>query len=31
MNLIIPKGIDHNLIFPNYNNQKYNLIIPKNI
>ena len=30
INLIIPKGINHNLIFPNYNNQGYNLIILKN-
>ena len=30
INLIIPKGCNHNLIFPNYNNLGYNLIIPKN-
>ena len=30
LNLIIPEGCDHNLIFPNYNNLSYNLIIVKN-
>ena len=30
INLIIPKGPNHNLIFPNYNEQNYNLIILKN-
>ena len=30
INLIIPKGCCHNIIFPNYNNLGYNLIIPKN-
>ena len=30
INLIIPKRLDHNLIFPNYSNLGYNLIIPKN-
>ena len=31
INLIIPKGCDHNLIVPNYSNLGYNLIILKNI
>ena len=30
INLIIPKGINHNLVFPNYSNLGYNLIILKN-
>ena len=30
INLIIPKGLKHNLIIPNYNNCNYNLIILKN-
>ena len=30
INLIIPKGCDHNLIIPNYSNLGYNLIILKN-
>ena len=30
INLIIPKGLNHNLIIPNYNNCNYNLIILKN-
>ena len=30
INLIIPQEIIHNLIFLNYNNLGYNLIIPKN-
>ena len=30
INLIIPKGCDHNLIIPNYDNLNYNLIILKN-
>ena len=30
INLIFPKGCDHNLIIPNYNNLNYNLIILKN-
>ena len=30
VNLIIPKGCDHNLIIPNYSNLGYNLIILKN-
>ena len=29
-NLIIPKGLRHNLIIPNYSNLGYNLIILKN-
>ena len=31
INLIIPKGLNHNLIIPNYNNLGHNLIILKNI
>ena len=31
VNLILPKGINYNLIFLNYNNLGYNLIIPKNL
>ena len=30
INLIIPKGLHHNLIIPNYSNLGYNLIILKN-
>ena len=30
INLIIPKGLKHNLIIPNYNICNYNLIILKN-
>ena len=30
VNLMIPKGLNHSLIFINYNNLGYNLIIPKN-
>ena len=30
INLIIPKGLNHNLIIPNYSNLGYNLIILKN-
>ena len=30
INLIIPKGCDHNLIIPNYSNLDFNLIILKN-
>ena len=29
INLIIPQKCNHNLIFPNYSNLGYNLIIPK--
>ena len=31
INLIIPRGINHNLIIPNYSNLGFNLIILKNI
>ena len=30
INLIIPKGLNHNLIIPNFSNLGYNLIILKN-
>ena len=30
INLIIPKGLNHKLIIPNYDNLGYNLIILKN-
>ena len=30
INLIIPKGLNHNLIIPNYSNLGYYLIILKN-
>ena len=30
INLIIPKGLNHDLIIPNYSNLGYNLIILKN-
>ena len=30
INLIIPKGLKHDLIIPNYSNLGYNLIILKN-
>ena len=30
INLLIPKGLNHNLIFLNYNKHNYNLIILKN-
>ena len=30
IDLIIPKGLKHNLIIPNYSNLGYNLIILKN-
>ena len=30
INLIIPKGLKHNLIIPNYSTLGYNLIILKN-
>ena len=30
INLIIPKGCNHNIIIPNYSNLGYNLIILKN-
>ena len=30
INLIIPKGCNHDLIFPNYTNLNFNLIIPRN-
>ena len=30
INLITPKGLNHNLIIPNYSNLGYNLIILKN-
>ena len=30
INLIVPKGLKLNLIFPNYSNLGYNLIILKN-
>ena len=30
IDLIIPKGLKHNLIIPNYSNFGYNLIILKN-
>ena len=30
IDLIIPKWLNHNLIFPNYNNLNYDLIILKN-
>ena len=30
INLIIPKGCNHNLIIPDYSNLGYNLIILKN-
>ena len=30
INLIIPKGLNHNLIIPNYSNCNYNLKILKN-
>ena len=30
INLIIPKGCNHNLIFPNYSNLGYNLTLLKN-
>ena len=30
MKLIIPKGLNHNLIIPNYSDLDYNLIILKN-
>ena len=30
IDLIIPKGLTHDLIIPNYNNLDYNLIIIKN-
>ena len=30
IDLIIPKGLKHNLIIPNYGNLGYNLIILKN-
>ena len=30
INLVIPKGCNHNLVIPNYNDLGYNLIILKN-
>ena len=30
IDLIIPKGLTHDLIIPNYSNLGFNLIIPKN-
>ena len=30
INLIIPKGLTHDLIIPNYSDLEFNLIIPKN-
>ena len=30
INLLIPKGVKHDLIIPNYSNLGYNLIILKN-